>query len=165
MCAIRVAEARRMIRPALALAAAAALAVAAAPAATAETFDECLAEQAANLNADCVKAEQVERIPRDRKAPRTVRVTWALGGCAGFPASGWEWRVRFIRDDRRGTIVPAELPDGTRRYVFGGTAQTGSRDVRLKRGAWIVDLGLDHAYSADGDCGGVDVRSQRFVVR
>jgi hypothetical protein len=157
-----------MNRPVLILAAAAALAVGVAPAATAasnETFDACLAEQATNLNVDCVKAEQVGRIPRDRKAPRTVRVTWALGGCAGVPATGWEWRVRFIRDDRLGTLLPTELPDGTRRYVFGGSTQTGSQEVRLRRGAWFVDLGIDHAYNDDGDCGGVDVRSQRFVVR
>lgn len=88
-----------------------------------------------------------------------------LGGCAGLLATGWEWRVRFIKDDRRGTVVPAERPDGTRRYVFGDTSRAGTRDVRLKRGAWFVDVGVDHAYSPDGDCGGLDVRSARFVVR
>lgn len=161
----RAADVPRMTRPILTLAAAAALAVATAPAADAQTFEECLAEQVGNLNVDCVKAEQIGRIPRDKKAPRDVRVTWALGGCAGLPATGWEWRVRFIKDNRRGTIVPAERPDGTRRYVFGDTSQAGTRDVRLKRGAWFVDLGVDHAYSPDGDCGGLDVRSARFVVR
>lgn len=91
----------------------------------------------------------------------------ALGGgrLRRLPATGWEWRVRFIKDDRHRTTVPVERPDGTRRDVFGGTAPTGSRDIRCECGAWMVDLAVDHAYGDEGDCGGFDVRSRRFVVR
>ncbi len=156
-----------MIRSTLSIALAGALlALPAAASADTPTYESCLAEQAENLNVDCVTAAQVGKKPRKKHKPRTVRVTWSLGGCAGEPASGWEWQVRFIRDDRLGTILPAEGADGTRHYLFGGTSQVGSHDVRLKRGAYFVDLGLEHAYSPDGgDCGPVDVRSQRFVVR
>jgi len=156
--------------PSLIIAAVATLGLAA-PAAAADrpqTYQECLAEQATNLNVDCVTASQVGPKPRKAKAktPRTVRVEWSLGGCAGFPATSWQWRVRILRDDRKGTWIPAESPDGTRNYLFGGTTQTGSREIKLARGAYYVDLAVEHATSPDGgDCGGVDVRSARFVVR
>jgi len=165
----RSADRSRIMRPvsSLILAAVATLGLAA-PAVAAErpqTFQECLAEQAANLNVDCVTATQVGPKPRKAKTPRTVRVRWSLGGCAGFPATSWQWQVRILRDDRLGTYIPAEAPDGTRRYLFGGTTQTGSQEIKLARGAYYVDLAVEHATSADGDCGGVDVRSARFVVR
>ena len=151
--------------PTLILAAAASVALAAPAAAADQTYQECLAEQAINLNVDCVTAAQVGPKPRKAKTPRTVRVTWALGGCAGFEATAWQWRVRILRDGRLGTWIPAEARDGTRRYLFGGDTRTDSRDIKLRRGAYIVDLAIEHALSPEGDCGGSDVRSARFVVR
>jgi len=150
----------------LAIAGSLALAGSAAAADRPQTFQECLAEQATNLNVDCVTAEAVGPKPRKATTPRTVRVTWALGGCAGFEASGWQWQVRILRDDRLGTWIPAEAADGTRRYLFGGDTKTGSREIKLRRGTYYVDLAIHHATAPDGgDCGGVDVRSARFVVR
>ena len=154
----------------LILAAAGSLAVAAPAAAQdrPQTWEACLAEQAENLNVDCVKAEQVGRPPRKAKpkTPRTVRVTWSLGGCAGQEATSWQWQVRILRDDRRGTYIPAEAPDGTRRYLFGGDTRTGSREIKLRPGAYHVDMAIEHATSPDGgDCTGTDLRSPRFVVR
>lgn len=170
MAHCRSADRARTMRPipTLIVAAVASLGLAA-PAAAADgppTYQECLAEQATNLNVDCVTAAQVGPKPRKARTPRTVRVEWSLGGCAGFPATAWQWHVRILRDNRLGTWIPAEAPDGTRRYLFGGTTQAGSHEIKLRRGAYVVDLAVEHAYSPDGgDCGGVDVRSTRFVVR
>ena len=156
--------------PSFLLAAAAALAMSAsATAADApQTFKECVDEQTTNLNVDCVGAAQVGPKPRKAKptTPRKVRVQWSLGACAGDPVTSREWHVRIQRDDTRGSHIPAEAADGTRRFLFSGTSQAGTQDIKLPRGAYYVELAIDHAITADGgDCGPIDVVSQRFVVR
>jgi hypothetical protein len=158
----RMKTSRSIIPAALAAGALAALPAAAQAQGTPPSYADCLAEQEANANVDCVGAAQVGKPPKRPKAKRTVRVSWSLGACGGEAVTEREWEVRVLRDDRLGTLGPA----GERRFLFGGATDSGTRDIRLPRGRYHVELALRHARTADGgDCGPIDVRSAAFRVR